>query len=451
MVKKEKTVAQEAPKKEEKTVTPVKPCEKQRDEEIAVLTKEIEALRAKQNELKSEIDIAQSGKEEYSEERNGMWEKLKAIDAERKVHKEVKESLLESLKKTKESNKNLKTLEKDAQNWNEEKLIDTINKIERQMTTGTFSLKQEKDMMSEIKKLKAKRPEAARKAAEFAASKASAEAAAPVDGADLKTRLDEVKALMLTLNEAHNAQYEEIKAHADVRTAKMDGSKELIATKTQLRDEIFAVKGKIDEIWTAYKSASKAFNEWEKQVRKERQAKQQAAWEADQAVWAAKDAERELEQPSPFLEDIIKLDQALEFCQGLVPKEKVEEVAAEKKEFAQLVEGATILCKKSDRNTQMTVAPKKKAALRKKGGDKVKSTSIKHTSETIQTFEAVKIAAPMTTAELPAAVEVLSEKLAELRAKTSAWEEERKAKIEKAKANVATEEVAVATEEPASV
>lgn len=446
MVKKEKATAPQETKKEEKKTTPEKPCEKARDAAIEVHKKEIDALKEDQAKLKVQIEKAQSGKDEYQSERTLMWEKLKAIDVDKKALKEKKDALLNHFKSQNEAKKSLSKLGREANTMNEEKIDEAIRRLESKMTTTTMSLKETKLAMAEIKKFKAQRPEAAKKAQEFEDQKAKNEAADVVpEGVDKETQLADVKEAIKKLTEEHNKQYTEITAHQGKRSEKMEGSKELIDKKTALREQINEIVAKKDAIWTEYKEKSKLFNVWEKEQRMERMKKQQAVWEAEKAVWAAKDAERELEQPSPYIEKFIKVDQAIQFCKDLLPKAKEEETVAEKKELTQLVEGATILCKKSDRDAFFSVVPKKKN-LRKQN-TKVKSNAIKHTGDTLSTFKDLGVVAPVTTLELPATLELLEVQLKDLEEKTAAWETDRKAKIAEALANKpATEEAA---EEPA--
>jgi hypothetical protein len=49
--------------------------------------------------------------------------------------------------------------------------------------------------------------------------------------------------------------------------------------------------------------------------------KRETEWAAQQAEWDAEHAKAELEKPSPFVEEIIRLEGAIKFCEG---KRKVE-------------------------------------------------------------------------------------------------------------------------------
>lgn len=421
-----------------KSVKPEKPSDTERDAKLDEFKAQIEEVKKKQSALKEKIDKAQSGKEEYQEERTKMWDALKKIDDERKTLKEQKDMLLTNLRANGQEKKELRDMERDTdKNWNEDMLKKRIQELEYQLQTSTMSLKDEKQKMADIKSLKKKLPEAAKKAAALESLRAKNEAAqATIEGVNLEEQLSKVKEEITRLMGEHQDQYKKIQDHQDKRSNKMAGSKDLIDQRKALSDQIQEINSKRDTVWDEYKEKSKEFNNWEKAERMERRKKQDEQWQAQQAMYDAQRAEHELEQPSPFLDEIYALDQAVQFCKELLPKEQEEADGAEKKDLTLAgVEGAQVLMKKSDREAFFTVLPKKKQ-LKKKGAageGKTKTQAVKHTSDTLQSFASVKLPPPMNLADVATTLAKLTEKLGEVNAKTAEWEADRKKKIEDAK------------------
>lgn len=446
-VAKAKAEKADGPAKEKKEPQPPKPKEEDR-------IKATNDLEDQMKELKAQLDVVQKNIEKNKEadsgrqaERQEMWARLDVIKQERDLLKHKKEEYFQILQGQRTKDRELKGMEKGFNQWSEESIDSEIRKLEHKMMTTSMNIKDEKKVMQEIKLLKAKKPEAARKERDLEVMKAETEASGPADVTNVAEALETVKEEIAVKTAAHQKLYEEISNHKK-DSSQDDGFTECKKQRDEIRDKMNALREKVNHVWTEYRAAQTLFNQWEKKVRVEKRAEQEAKRQKENIEWAAAQAEKDLEKPSPHLADKILLEQTLQFCNDLLPKQAVEEAQEEKKEFAQLVEGAKILCKKADRQAEFFHAPKGRKGV-KKEAKKPKSVAIKHTSQTLEVFDELKVKAPISLDQLPPVIKELEEKLAVLVKKDAEWEAERKKKIEESKALAAETKVADAAAEPA--
>lgn len=300
------------------------------------------------------------------------------------------------------------------------------------MSTSSMTLKQEKDCMMQIKKLKAKKPQVIQAAKQYERMKAQCDAAtAPDPSKTVDEQLQEINEKMKALTERQDGEYKKINELKEKRSQQMGGVDSLIQGKTKLKEECEVLLKDRTAIADERRAKQKAFNEWEKEQRAERRRRQEAEWAKQQAEWDADQAKRELEKPNPYLNETTLLEQTIDYCKGLLPKEEAAEEATKVLDHNN-PEGAKILLSKKDRDAEMYFAPTKKKNLKKKGGDKPKASAIKHTAETFQIFQQLKLQAPMTTDDLAPLLEKLEGSLAEYQDKVRVWEAERLEKLKAA-------------------
>ena len=107
------------------------------------------------------------------------------------------------------------------------------------------------------------------------------------------------------------------------------------------------------------------------------------------------------------------VQQTLEWCRerlGLNDKTETEDT----KDLTHVnPEGSMILLNKKDRDTEMYFTGTKKKNLKKKHTANKDKEKIKHTADTLQVFDELKIAAPMTLGDVPSLQEQLEKMLAE--------------------------------------
>jgi len=243
-------------------------------------------------------------------------------------------------------------------------------------------------------------------------------------------QLNEINEKIQALQKRQDAEYSKIKALKEKREKQMGGVDRLVEERGKLKGQCDEFQKERSAIGDERRQKQKLFNEWEKEVRADRRRKQQAEWDKQRAEWEAEGAKRELEKPNPYLNETTLLEQTIDYCKGLMPK--VEGVEQEKIvcDFNN-PEGAKILLSKKDRDAEMYFAPTKKKNLKKKGGV-AKSSAIKHTADTFQIFEQLKLAAPMTTDDVAPLLAKLESSLAAYQEKVKVWEGDRLEKLKAA-------------------
>ncbi|CAD7949915.1 unnamed protein product [Amoebophrya sp. A120] len=441
--KEEKAPKKEAKKEESKeakevdlSVKPPKPDDaafKKRTDEVSA---EIDAKKADMKKLTDKISGRNEGKEAYDEQKQALYNSMNSVKSEQQALIAQKKALQDQKRNTekeeREAKRQLSALEKDVAHLTEEGIDNEIKKIEYTMATRSMSLKEEKEYMQQIKKLKAQRPQAQKQQKEYEAMKAKVDSGAQVDhNATFADQLTQLEAAIKEKKSSHEDFYEQIQKLKQDRDSKMSGVSELIAKKKQLAEDVQELVANRNAIHEEKRAMQKTFNQWEQAERKKRQQK----IEAERKEWEAKaEAERakwELEQPNPYLNETTLLEQTLDYCKNLLPKS--EEAKAEEKKEVNAPDGVRVLMSKKDRDTEMYFEATKKKSLKKKGGDKAKATAIKHTAETFAIFDQLKVKAPMTTEHIPALMDQLNGQLASYMEKVKVWEAERAAKLEAAK------------------
>jgi len=447
---------------------------------------QINAVSAKMDELKKEIEAQQVKIDTQKEaagkgpqdKRSELMEKRGALIDEKKKLQAQKGEVIDAQKKGKEALREDRTKLREMKNASKdfsEKAIDARlaelqNALEFRNTP--LSLKEEKKMMQEIKKLKAERPTAIKHDRELAAlqskipvpSAAEEGAAAPTEGAPAPAAgADATKNILDGLSaqiKALDAQVDEVHKELDVLNKEREGHQEkmqpLIDQRKELKEKMgtFALekKGLIGE----RKAAFDEYYENQRDVR----AKQQKQWEQEKAQWdleAKKDAElRRLDEPHERQPDLILMEQTIDYCKQLMPK--IEAVEAEKKPEldGSAFQGFQMMASKKDRASEGAFLSgiKGRKALKtgagKAAGEGVtKSKAIKHTAGTLESFTKLKMKAPTTTADLPDLVTKLEAACVSLKEEIAAWEVERQAKITAA-AELKADEVAEGEGEPAA-
>jgi len=429
-----------ATKKEEKKEVeaggkPPKPDEEEYKRRMEAVTKQIDAKKEQISKLSQKIGDLSHGKEDYEKEKNALFEVVNASKEERQALMATKQEVIHKKKAQKQEARDAKDKMRQLEGsmeMTEDEIDDKIQKIEYTMSTSSMTLKEEKDCMMQIKKLKAKKPQVIQAAKQYERMKAQCDAAtAPDPTKSVDEQLNEINEKIKAIQDAQDVQYKKINELKEKRTQQMGGVQGLIDEKTKLKGECEELQGQRSAVGDERRKMQKAFNEWEKEQRAERRRKQDAEWAKQHAEWDAEEAKRQLEKPNPYLNETTLLEQTIDYCKGLLPREDSGE--AEKKDLDfNNPEGAKILVSKKDRDQEFYFAPTKKKNLKRKGGEKGKATAVKHTADTFQIFQQLKLAAPMTTDDVPPLLEKLEKSLAGYMEKVKKWEGERLEKLKAA-------------------
>eukprot|EP00392_Amoebophrya_sp_AT5.2_P008106 g8125.t1 len=469
-VGKKEVEKKEAAAGETSTEKPKKPDEAKFKKETDDITAQINAKRDEMQKLSQTIEKRNTGKEEYDEEKQRLYAAMNEIKGEQKALIDQKKTLNDmhrkEQKEEREAKRALADLAKGVENLTEEGIDKTIRekeyfmavnsmtlKEEKEimmqiknhavlllqirekeyfMAVNSMTLKEEKEIMQQIKKLKQQRPQAQKQQKEYEMMKAKCESANGIDNtASFTDQTAQLEAAIKEKKTAHEEFYEKIQKLKTDRDAKMDGFSDLIEKKKKLKAGIDELVNQRQQVKEQQRTEQKAFNQWEQGERKKRQLKMEEERKTWEAKMEAENAKWELEQPNPYLAETTLLEQTLDWCKNQLPKS--EEAEEEEKKDIAAPDGVRVLVGKKERDTEMYFAATKKKALKKKGGDKAKATSIKHTAETLGIFDKQKVKAPMTTDDIPALQTELQKKLDGYMAKVKKWEGERAAKLDAAK------------------
>merc|ERR1712204_105222 len=233
------------------------------------------------------------------------------------------------------------------------------------------------------------------------------------------------------VTEARKAQLGDFGEVAEQRDKISTQIKELIAQRTQLRDD--------------FGNAKREFQSYLAEQRRIKQEKYAEERKVQQEQWRLQKLEKMVEalDEQPFVSEITLIEQTLKFCKGLMPQDAGTEKKEEKETVFNNKDGEEVLMKKGDRDLEYYYAPTKKgkAAKKAKGAGEDKSKKpIKHNAETFKLFDSLKLDAPITTADIPALLVKLEEQKLGFEVKVKEWEENKEEMKRKIKDGIITEE-----------
>lgn len=440
---------------------PTRPKKEDYEKRIEEVAKEIEGKKAEIEKVIQQIDGKSKGKEEYEEARKALFEQMATIKAQKSDIIEGKKELVAVGKQEKEeafqAKKQLQVMEKEGRDLNEETLDRKIAEYEYMLNVRVkpLTLKEEKAIMMEMKKLKAARPKAQAHTKKLELLKAGAAANQSADGAaatattsasredcikDFNAKLDKMK-------EDQGSISSKLDKLKEDRDAKMSNVKPLITKRTELRDEVSKLIEKKKAIVEERKKAFDLWKEHEKSLFEARKAKEDAEWDAWRKEKASLEAQKELEKPNPFGEEKVLLEQTVTYCKDLLPAQNKGPEAAKEIDYNN-PEGYVVMRTKKDRDADMyfeatrgkkgkkgaqaQLPPKEEGSTDESSASSSKKP-IKHTAETFAIFKQLGVKTPMTISELPDLMEELNKKLEGIKLKEKEWEAERLQKVEEAR------------------
>jgi hypothetical protein len=298
-----------------------------------------------------------------------------------------------------------------------EKVDERIRELELRRNTESLSLKEEKEVMAEIKALKGSRAGIAGYDEQF---KSHAEQRAKNDASrkDIKAAMDKLDKEIDDLTEQKTKLTEKLeKSGVKIET----NIPELAKERDALREEVTKL---YDSLRAKRNEHQKAHDEWwenEKKVRAQERKENQVKWEQDRKQKLVDDelARKEAfeadqaDDSDPFAEQKLMITEVKKYLSSLIDStEKVEE---EVKNF--VVEGETTIGKKANMLDEETwgglgVAKKNK----KKKGSKTKSATaaLGHPPTKIAAMSELGISLPTTIAAVQGAIDACDAKAAEL-------------------------------------
>merc|ERR1711862_945758 len=151
---------------------------------------------------------------------------------------------------------------------------------------------------------------------------------------------------------------------------------------------------------------------------------------AKEAEWRLQKMAKEVEKldENPYVSQITLIEQTVQFCKDLLPKEVAEDKEEKKEIVFNNKDGEVVLGKKEDRADEFYFAPTKKKGGAKKANkpaEDLTKKSIKHNAETFKLFDSLGLESPITVADVPALIEKLDKQMESFQEKVKAFEEQK--------------------------
>jgi len=416
------------------------------DAAVAKIQEEIEALQKEQQGLAAQIKERSGGKDEYYTQRAEFKAQLDEFTAKIDELMEQKNGINKAIGDKRQAGQDMKNqLSKMYKNigYNSEvEIDDRIATIEYEMTTGSLSLKQEKEYLKEISELKKSRPKVTQ------LNQMQSSLANQDTGAGLKENIGSINEQMALYRDGKRKVQEKLSALNESRKEQMGDLPQLIEKRDGFNQKIQEKIKERNTLRDEFRQKEREFNEWKNEQRRLRQEKVMEQRSAERAEYEKTARARKAESldQQPHVAEITLLEQTILFCKGLVADKGPAQKEEKKATVHDNPDGTEILL--PDRDEEFYFVPtatKKKGKSNKKGGAQEGGAKpIKHNAISFKLFDQLKLNAPITTDDIPATLEKLEEQLASFQEKVKDWEvnkNEMKAKI------LAGEAVEEATEE----
>ena len=337
---------------------------------------------------KKRLNDSKSETRRLSQEKRNIYDQISAADDLKKQQQDLTQRLKSQL-----------TL------FSVEEIERKIKVLEHQQQTTSLSVKEEKKILEEIKKLASNKP----MIQQYNEAKESLEGVREHHS----TLYAQLKAKAAELNVVKEEE-EKLREEVEAAKAKDDAKRADIPSLFKERDE---VRKKMSEFRDQLKKLRDDFNdkrrEWQTYQRavrdakqkeyKERQAARQAEYELQKKLYEEEEAKRD-----PWEEEKVICEQLILFVEKLLPKkEEVKEVAKE----AEIPEGAKVVKKASLDDDDIYGGLVKKKSKRKGGGGggnaaaaapaAPKAIKLKHSPEDFALWDKLGFKAPMSSEECP--------------------------------------------------
>ena len=425
----------------ERIAKPTKPDRSQLDAQITTLREQISKCHDRMAELRGQIDDIKGSRQGGSEATKEPRSKLVALRTEIKALYEEKNGInneLKALDATRDAMRaQQKAIREKCQYVKVEDIDTAIDRLENEMAHSTMSLNEEKKIIAQISDLKKSRV----LVKELYESNSDGKGkGAPASRDEVMDRLRACQGKIKTLRQ----QEDEQRKILDEIRAKFDDGKEDIPTLIQLKADQFEIVkqcketiGKLrddfkkveDDYWTKQKL-------WWAQQKEEKQKR----WEAAQLERKQRDLERkqrDLENAGePFDREVTTCEQLITY----MAKYQTQENGAPKTAAAEVVDTGVRIIGKKNVNLEEEDGwwgGYKGSGKKSKGKKKAKAEKLVHSMDIISSFATLGLSAPLNKAAMPELVKKIDEKKAEYLEKRVAENEKRKAAREAAAAAAA--------------
>lgn len=431
---KAKGEAKEAKKKKEEVEEDKKdrvqpPNKEEYNKNIQAKNTEIEKLQRDLQGVQKKIQEKNTDKDGFHDKRSMLAAKMSTYGDQIKKLNEQRTELRSQLTSKSQDQKKvtqfLKQTEQSITFRTESELDDRIHAIEIEMCTQSLTLAEEKKKVAEIQMLKKQKPKISAQAEKLDSLRAKKEELSDAKSFEtlkeqitqINTRADGVWAAKEEIKNEYLALISEHK--------KATETSELDATRTELQKKIRGLvadrndlRKKLQDEENAYRRAKAEEMRLAADKRNAENARRREEYEKSELQ---KKEEKLFVQP--HLAEVALLEQTITFCKGLLPKEEKQEEKKENTAYNN-PQGYAVLVKKDDRDEEMFMAATKKKGP-KKQNRAAPSTVIKHDAHTFRLFDALKIKAPSSVAQVPDTLKQLQTELEKYNAKIALWEKKK--------------------------
>lgn len=414
------------------------------DKKLGEIDLQIEKCKAVLDQVKAKMDKLHGDQSGDGKGKDTVRTKLNELRAATKVFSEQRKALFQDLDKNKALTQNLrdrsdamqKSLKETAniKDFSTSAVEKKINDLDYYMSTTPLSLKEEKDVIAQIKALNNSKKMIA--GFDDLQSKKDATAA---ERKALSAKLDENKKAFSAAKELEDAQWEIVKKASGKDDDKRSSRKALLEQREKARTEMNEYYATIRSLRDEHK---KQENAWRKYMDAKRK--------ADQEKWVKEQEERKEEMKLYKLEEEAEkedskdanksasIDQLLNY---LAKFDAPAEAAAVQEKTTVEMNGLQQMGKKAndfDLDVYGTKSTKKKKGNKKGGKNKAKGLC--HDVKCLQEFESLKVEAPLSLADIPTAVAALQAKKAVMAKEKAERALKRDEKIDALKALVEAKE-----------
>jgi len=377
----------------------------------------IKGLQEKLKALNDQIGTKSVGKEEHFKARDEIRAKLDEygakIDALQKKRNDMQGSIKGKVDEAREQKKGLNDMKKKLGFETVGEIDARIREIETEMYTSSMTIKQEKEKILEIARLRKSKPMVDK----FAAMESNLGVDGSVDG--MKGSVADIQKELTELFEAKKLQSQAYSKLMEARQKVMGDVPALFEQREgingQIREKIKARNEERDAFQVEMR-AYNAFLSEQRNIRYElgklEQMQRKSEWEGRQ-----KDEEGDAGPAAlPFDDDLQYLDNIMKYLKTHMPKEAEAAKEAVKAEAPKDIAGHMVMISKGQREEEFFFAPTKTKQLKKKGPG-TKAKPIVHSMETLSFFDKYKLPTPADSAAVPATLKAVEDKIVEYKAK----------------------------------
>eukprot|EP01066_Platyproteum_vivax_P010206 Platyproteum_vivax@DN4545_c0_g1_i1.p1 len=390
---------------------------KEWDDQIAEVDKKISDMQQEMVQLRAEIEKKNAGRQDFMAAKseinsviNELDEKIaKLEDSREKIRAKISETTAQGRELKKEASAMKSRLGFSS----EREIDDAIAKIEYRMSTNSFSLKEEKKLMAEIRELKNQKPMLTQFQHMQASSGADDYSTAP-----LKDQMSNTTGQLRELRDNKNTQRDKLNKLIEKRKKATDGVPQLIEERNKLDLEIKEQYAQRKKLGTEKTKKVREYNQNMMEKRSQQLEKNKAEKALREAQNELKSLEWELEHVEdelPYAFQTHLCEQAITYVKTLMKPTTEEKPSDNNQVFdvSEIAEGAVVLKAKKDRDYEYWHAPTKGKKKNTKTSKKDEKTGkLAHSIDTLNFFQQLEMTAPMSYAEVPACSEQLETKLA---------------------------------------